>query len=492
MDSSRGMGFESISRLGLNLMVLSLAVRVLLAAIIPLGTDEAYAVAVGRSFSLSFFDHPPISFWLPALMEALFTSVEPVVIRLPSLILGTLTIYFFYRIGYFFGGEKCALISLVLFGLSPVAIISGVLMLPDAPLYFGLAGAVLVLLHLSANPGAPLYIWLLGGGFIAFALSSKYQAGLFVVSVFIWILVSRSYRGWLLNGYFWLAVLTSSLGLLPVLIWNLENDWASFRFHTGRAGGGVNPSNFVTMLVAQAIYVFPTLFVCSVLSLLKKENWKDPGRRLLLFTGLLPLIMFNPLYLFSSGTLPHWTLPGWIFLIPLAGLIFAKLAYSSFTRWFVYPAMALQLLFLVAALHLKWGVFTALSAEVPKWDDTAPLLDHSEARFALAQKKYLQDVRFVVANNWIDAGHLAVVLGPNMPIKVVADAKHHFEYMRGESLSGETVLLKISTLQKSELEMKRLLTFARTLDPESGELDRIVLQRGRREYFVILVVSLEA
>ncbi|MFN7003809.1 MAG: hypothetical protein ACK4NW_10310, partial [Roseinatronobacter sp.] len=39
--------------------------RGVLAALMPLGTDEAYALAVGRGFDLSFFDHPPLGFWAP-------------------------------------------------------------------------------------------------------------------------------------------------------------------------------------------------------------------------------------------------------------------------------------------------------------------------------------------------------------------------------------------------------------------------------------------
>lgn len=483
--------FCAVSKVGLRLILLSLAFRFLLALLIPLGTDEAYAIAVGRSFSLSFFDHPPVSFWLPALMESIFSSVEPIIIRLPSLVLGTFTLYFLYRIGHLLADEKGALLSVTAFALSPVSLIGGVLMLPDAPLYFGLTGGAFVILKLVRTETANLSLWLLGGGLIAVALASKYQAGLFVISVFIWMLSNQVTRRWLATGRLWLAILIATMGLLPTLIWNLENDWASFKFHTGRAGGGIDLQNFFTMFVAQAIYVFPTLMALSVLSIFAKDNWKITESRLFLLVGLLPVLMFNAIYLGSSGTLPHWTLPGWILLFPLASLILVKQSRKRLSWLLVYPGLLVQITLLVAAAHLKWGVISAFSDDLPKWDDTAPLINHSEARAQFGNDDYLQSLRFVVANNWIDAGHLSVALGPSMPIKILADEKHHFQYMGGESFSGETALLKITTLRKADAEMKRLLSFANEIDPSAVEKDRIILTRGERAYFVVLVVSLK-
>ena len=45
-----------------------LILRIGLAAVIPLSIDEAYAVVVSRSHSLSYFDHPPLGFALGRLM----------------------------------------------------------------------------------------------------------------------------------------------------------------------------------------------------------------------------------------------------------------------------------------------------------------------------------------------------------------------------------------------------------------------------------------
>jgi hypothetical protein len=42
-------------------IVIATLLRLLIAAVLPLGIDESYAVVVSRRLTLSYFDHPPRS-----------------------------------------------------------------------------------------------------------------------------------------------------------------------------------------------------------------------------------------------------------------------------------------------------------------------------------------------------------------------------------------------------------------------------------------------
>ena len=42
--------------------------RLVAGASIGLSVDESYAVSVSRTLSLSYVDHPPLSFWLPGIV----------------------------------------------------------------------------------------------------------------------------------------------------------------------------------------------------------------------------------------------------------------------------------------------------------------------------------------------------------------------------------------------------------------------------------------
>jgi hypothetical protein len=46
------------------LILVTLAARLLFAALLELGIDESYMVAAGRTLQLSYFDHPPIAWWM--------------------------------------------------------------------------------------------------------------------------------------------------------------------------------------------------------------------------------------------------------------------------------------------------------------------------------------------------------------------------------------------------------------------------------------------
>ena len=52
------------TRQALMLMLLTVVARVVLAGVLGLGVDESYEVVLSRVPSLSYFDHPPLSFWI--------------------------------------------------------------------------------------------------------------------------------------------------------------------------------------------------------------------------------------------------------------------------------------------------------------------------------------------------------------------------------------------------------------------------------------------
>ena len=60
--------------------------RFLVAGSTGLGVDESYAVAVARQLSLSYFDHPPLHFWIAGVMAKLAHSEASEVVRFPFVI----------------------------------------------------------------------------------------------------------------------------------------------------------------------------------------------------------------------------------------------------------------------------------------------------------------------------------------------------------------------------------------------------------------------
>lgn len=429
------------------ILILSLALRAVFAAILPLGTDEAYALAVGRSFSLSFFDHPPLGFWAPAAAEWVFGTNEPFLLRLPSLILGTIAIWGFYLCGRALGGEKVGIWAAILAALAPMVVFSGVMILPDAPLYPALIFTLYALIRLAQGGRG----WVLGGVSLAIALASKYQAGLVPVALLIWMVTSQIGREWFLRAGFYLALGLSCLGLLPVLLWNMGHDWASFAFHTGRAGGGFAPLNFALMALGQMIYLLPPILVWAVMVLCDPRLWRDPVRRMVMIVALGPIVLFNGVYLNSQNSLAHWSMAGWIMILPLI----AEQITAKARAWLIGFALPSYGAALIVALQLATGFLPI---------QTPPLIPMRATDQAVRDSGILKGADFIAARDWIEAGHIAAALGPNPPMRVLGKP-HHFAYMPAPK--GRGIFLTIGT------DAAEALAFAQTYDPAAKALPDI-------------------
>ena len=87
------------------LVAVFLAFRIGLASVIPLSIDEAYAVVVSRSHSLSYFDHPPIGFALARFMADVSGCECRLVVRLPYVVLGSLSALLLFALTRYAYGE---------------------------------------------------------------------------------------------------------------------------------------------------------------------------------------------------------------------------------------------------------------------------------------------------------------------------------------------------------------------------------------------------
>jgi 4-amino-4-deoxy-L-arabinose transferase-like glycosyltransferase len=207
--------------------------RVFYASLIDLRTDEAYYWTWSKENVLCFLDHPPVIAWFIRFGTAIFGDTN---------------------LGVRFAGILAMLVTQLL--LADIvrrvthdtrAIVLTVLM-PEAALYYGLLMAkvspdvalipfavamvwTLIRLNESGNPRW----WLAAGVLAGLALLSKFTAVMLIPAVLAFMLVPAWRRRWLLSPYPWLAALIAVVLFLPVLIWNAQHDWASFRFQLVRA-----------------------------------------------------------------------------------------------------------------------------------------------------------------------------------------------------------------------------------------------------------------
>jgi len=222
------------SWLGVIALVAAMTVmRLIYASVIDLRTDEAYYWTWSKENVLSFLDHPPMIAWFIRFGTAIFGDTS---------------------LGVRFAGVLAMLVTQVL--LADIvrrvtndlrAIVLAVLM-PEAALYYGLLTAKVspdvalipfavamlwALVRLSGSGDARW--WLAAGVFAGLALLSKFTIIMLLPAVAAFLLVPAWRWRWLRSPWPWLAALIAVVIFLPVLIWNGEHDWASFRFQFVRA-----------------------------------------------------------------------------------------------------------------------------------------------------------------------------------------------------------------------------------------------------------------
>src|ERR1700746_4112792 len=102
------------------LILTAFVARLVFAASLGLGVDESYMVAAGRKLQLSYFDHPPIAWWMAWGIAHMTGSDSPVVVRLPFIFLFALTTFLMHRVASALFYPEAGLWAAVLLNAAPV------------------------------------------------------------------------------------------------------------------------------------------------------------------------------------------------------------------------------------------------------------------------------------------------------------------------------------------------------------------------------------
>jgi hypothetical protein len=209
------------------------ALRMVYASVTDLRTDEAYYWTWSKESVLCFLDHPPMIAWFIRLGTAIFGDTN-FGVRIAGVLAMGVTQWLLADIVRRVTHDFRAVVIAVL--MPEAALYYGLLMAkvsPDVALIPFATAMVWALVRLTESDDARW--WLAAGVFAGLALLSKFTAGLMLPAVAAFMLVPRWRGRWLRSPYPWLAALIAFVLFLPVLIWNMQHDWASFRFQLVRA-----------------------------------------------------------------------------------------------------------------------------------------------------------------------------------------------------------------------------------------------------------------
>jgi 4-amino-4-deoxy-L-arabinose transferase-like glycosyltransferase len=408
----------------LLLIAVATALRLALAAVTDLGLDEAYALSVSRQFQLSWFDHPPMVFWIAGTMQALFgLGIAPLVLRLPFIALSAISTWLLFRLTERHFGDGAGLWAALLFTLAPFFFLSaGSWVVPDGPLIFSMLLAAWALGRIAKTeaPDARWRDWLIAGVALGLALLSKYHAIVFAAGVAAAFVLHPGLCRWSNRPQPYVAALVAALLFLPVLIWNAQNEWSSFAFQLGRSSHAPAAAELLRVFALEAIYLLPTTMLLLVAAIVWPVVSRRTSRASALFflaLGLPILVIVLAQRFTNEEAYPHWAMPGWAMLMPLAGATLAELHDRRRRTATVVAAVSLvQFAAVIAAVVLLFSAARLPNAEVDRFRLEAGSWDGLTA--GLRENDALRDADFLVTLWWSDAARVAEALRVPQPALV--------------------------------------------------------------------------
>ncbi|MDF1481622.1 ArnT family glycosyltransferase [Extensimonas sp. H3M7-6] len=296
--------------------------RLCMAATVPLLPQEAYYWTWSRFPDLSYFDHPPLASHMIWLTTAVVGSTV-FGIKLAAVVwsLGW-NLLWATLLQDLWGDRRLTFWSLLALNLSLMYEFYGFGPSPDGPLMFFWLATLWAIWRLSVTGQARW--WYVAGLCLGLSWLGKYAGALLVPITVLYLLVVPRLRHWLATPHPYLALLLALAVFSPVVLWNLQHDWASIAFQSSRRVGEMDrfkPRFFLLLVFTQFVVLTPYLFWLALRGLgsgvraalrrtLDAQGW------LLLLSALVPLLLFTAVS-FRTNSKVNWLMPAWWALVVL-------------------------------------------------------------------------------------------------------------------------------------------------------------------------------
>ena len=329
--------------------------------------DEAYYALYGEHLAWGYYDHPPMV-GLMAFLSSIFFS-RTLGVRFFTIIASCLSLFVIWVTAIdrpFDRFRDLELKSILLFFIIACSIVMfniyGFVTTPDAGLI--LFSALFLLFYQRYLADKSWKNALMMGLFMALMVYSKYHAFLLLG------LIVLSNLKLLKDGKFWVACVLALALLTPHVIWQVQADFPSFRYHLTGRSEPFRWSYFLEYLPNQLL-VFNPLTLGAVVYVLIKRNKTNlpridsrqrtshsrndmPGN--LVFERGLRFILigfffFFWLMAFRGHVEPHWTIAC---VTPIVVLVYrealADEKLKKYIKWFVLPSLLLVVAFRILLL----------------------------------------------------------------------------------------------------------------------------------------------
>lgn len=287
-----------------------LALRLYLAASLPLAYDEAYYWLWSTQLAPGYFDHPPMVAFVIRAGTALFGQTE-FGVRIMSVLFAIPASWLVWRTALvLFQDKAIAARATLYFNLTLLVNVGLLIATPDAPLLLATALALYCLAQLAATQRP--HWWLAIGVAVGLGLLSKYTAFFTGFSIALWLVCTPSMRHWLRTPWPYLAGMLTLALFTPVVWWNMQHDYASFAKQFGRAVSHGFTLRYEPGLWGEMIGLLgPPIFILAFAGL-----WRSVAHRTGIAAGpwllgvmIMPLMLYFSWHALHANVEGNWLLP---------------------------------------------------------------------------------------------------------------------------------------------------------------------------------------
>lgn len=462
------------ARAVLLLIMFTLPLRLIIAAVSGLGYGESYYVLNVLNPQLSYFDQPPLAFWLSSLSVEIFGGLSALSVRLPSIICFAITTWLMFLLGRKLFSARAGFYATLLLNLSAVFTITTATWLqPDSPLMMFWLATALCLAQIffredfanNNENSAAWKWWILAGIFLGLTTLSKYHAAFLFAGAGLFALTSSRHRHWLFHPAPYIALIINLIIASPIFIWNAQNNWVSFLFQSGRAGSGGDFTLHFDWLIGsicgQAIWLLPWIWLPLIWQLFVglRSRKTNPAKWFCAMTAILPILFFTVVTLWAKlGFHFHWQAPGYLMLFLPLGFATANAIDGAkkiwLKRWLYLSVIACAIVMFVLQIHAATGFWRAqyfgpawIASFFDEKDPTLEGFDYDALAEHLQKENWLDNPQiFLATTRWYHAGKMGWATRnakPQKPILCLDSDQRNvkFLYSQDEMLGKDAILM---------------------------------------------------
>ncbi|WEK17779.1 MAG: glycosyltransferase family 39 protein [Candidatus Pedobacter colombiensis] len=405
------------------LILLTTAVRIIIALTLDFGNDEVYYWTYARHLEWNYFDHPPIVAWLIRITTLNLSLHNELAARFGAILSSAICTFIIYKTGALIHNKRSGWYAALLYSASfYCSIIAGTFILPDSPqMVFWMLGLfMLIKIDKSTNASRPNLLWIYFGIVAGLCIMCK------VHGVFLWLAVGL-YAAiwkpvWWRNPWMYISGVISLLIISPIVIWNFQNHFITYAYHGSRVTPTteLNPIAFFREIFGEFFYNNPFVFLLgwgAVWSWHKSRLVVAKKDLALLICYSLPLIVTLFFLALFRTTLPHWSGPAYSVLILMIAIKLADYTDRKANR-IVMSSLAFYLVIVIAGLiMINFYPGTIGPSDDPKTvakgDVTLDLYGWRDAgkQFEQLYQNDIKDGKMlahepIIINKWFPAAHI--------------------------------------------------------------------------------------